>query len=86
MHKLPCDVVISFFRDGKFLWETDISEGSRGQSVDNLIGSCNKICKTFGTDVDWEIGIVSLRQGNGLDNLNTEIEKLSIELKKVFNN
>jgi hypothetical protein len=86
MDKLPCDMVISFYRDGKFLWETDINEGGRGQSVDNLISACDKICETFGADVDWEINIVSIKEGNGLESLSKEIEKLSLELKKVFNN
>jgi hypothetical protein len=78
-------MIISFSRDEKFLWETDLDEGGRGQSVDNLISACSKICETFGDDVDWEIGVVSLREGNGLDNLSKEIKKLSTELKKAFN-
>jgi hypothetical protein len=77
-------MVVLFKKNGKFLWETDINEGERGKSVENLISECNKICETFGTDVDWEIGVVSLRQGTGLDNLDKEIKELAIELKKIF--
>jgi hypothetical protein len=79
-------MVILFSRNGKFLWETDLDEGGKGQSVDNLIAACNKICETFGTDVDWEISVVSLREGNGLDNLGKKIKELSVELEKLFSN
>jgi hypothetical protein len=84
MDKLPCDMVISFSRDGKFVWETDLDEGGRGQSIDSLIRACNKICDIFGADLDWEIGVVSIRTGNGIDKLRAEVERLSTEMAKVL--
>ena len=86
MNKLPCDMVVTFYRDGKFIFETDIEDGNRGQSTDSLISACNRVCDTFGTDLDWEIGLVSLREGKHLEKLEEEIEKLSMELEKVLNN
>lgn len=86
MSKLPCDMVVTFYRDGKFVFETDIDNGGRGQSTESLISECNKICETFGTNLDWEIGLVSIREGRHLDKLTEEIEKLSVELEKVLNN
>jgi hypothetical protein len=80
MDKLPCDMVISFYRDGKFLWETDLNEGGKGQSVNSLITACNKVCDTFGGDVDWEIGIVSLVTGHGIKNLHDGVKKLSAKI------
>jgi hypothetical protein len=84
MNKLPCDMVISFFRDGKFLWESSINEGGKGQSIENLISECNQICNTYGTDIDWEIGLVSVERGSGLDDLSNKIKQLSTRLEEIF--
>jgi hypothetical protein len=85
MHKLPYDMVVTFFEDGKFIWETDIEEGGKGHSIDSLISACKKACDTFGDNLDWEIGIVAVRNGNGIDSLKKEIKGLSIELEVALN-
>jgi hypothetical protein len=82
MDKLPCDMIITFFKDGKFVWETDLDEGGRGQSIDSLISSCNKIRDAFGSNLDWEIGIVSIVRGTGLDNLRSKVEQLSDKITR----
>jgi hypothetical protein len=71
MSNLSHDVVITFYRDGKFIWETEPEK-----SVDNIIQECNRISSAFGQNLDWEIGIVSIKQGSGIENLTREVEKL----------
>jgi hypothetical protein len=44
--------------------------------MENIIQECNRISSAFGEDLDWEIGIVSIKQGSGIGNLEKEIEKL----------
>jgi hypothetical protein len=77
-------MVVTFYREGKFVWETSIDEGGKEQSIDGLINECRQICGTFGGDIDWEIGLVSVESGNGLDNLTRKIKDLSFELDKIF--
>jgi hypothetical protein len=72
MSNLPYDVVVTFFRDGKFVWETEPE-----RSTDSIIQECNRISSSFGDNLDWEIGIVSVQQGSGLESLTEKIEKLS---------
>jgi hypothetical protein len=71
MNNLPYDVVVTFYKDGKFIWETEPEK-----STDNIIHECNRINSTFGGDLDWEIGVVSIKQGSGIEDLTKEIEKL----------
>jgi hypothetical protein len=71
MNNLQYDIVVTFYRDGKFVWETEPES-----STDNIIQECNRISSAFGHDLSWEIGIVSMKQGSGIENLAKEIEKL----------
>jgi hypothetical protein len=78
MNNLPYDVVITFFKDGKFIWETEPEK-----STDDIIQECNRISSAFGKNLDWEIGIVSLEQGSGVEELTKKIEKLCHETEKL---
>jgi hypothetical protein len=71
MNNLPYDVVVTFYQDGKFVWETEPEK-----STDNIIQECNRIRSAFGENLDWDIGIVSVRQGSGIEALTEKIEKL----------
>jgi hypothetical protein len=77
MNNLPYDVVITFFRDGKFVWETEPEK-----STEKIVQECNRISSAFGDDMDWEIGIVSVEQGSGIKALTEKVEKLCRETEK----
>jgi hypothetical protein len=79
MNNLPYDMVITFYKNGKFVWETEPE-----RSVDNIINECSKISSSFGDDLNWEIGIVSVQQGDGIEGLVEKIEKLSSKTEKLF--
>jgi hypothetical protein len=76
MNKLKDNIVIEFFKDGKFLWATD-DKGDKGKPVDSLIGECNQVYDIHGTKLDWELSIVSIERGNGKEELEKRLKSLS---------
>jgi hypothetical protein len=77
MNKLKDNVMIEFFdKNGKFLWAVD-EKGNRGEPIDNLINECNQIYDIHGTEIDWELGIVSTERGSAKDELEKIIRSLS---------
>jgi hypothetical protein len=77
MNKLKDNVIIEFFnKDGKFLWAVD-EKGDKGKPVDSLINECNQIYDIHGTEIDWDLGIVSTERGSTKDELIKRIRSLS---------
>jgi hypothetical protein len=72
------DIVVTFYKDGKFIWETDPE-----RSTDDVVRQCNKVYSAFGDNLDWEIGFVSVKQGNGIEDLTREIERISVNRKTI---
>jgi hypothetical protein len=77
-NKLKDNVVIEFFdqKSGKFLWAVD-EKGVKGQPVDSLINECNQIYDIYGSDIDWELGIIATERGSAKDDLLKMIRSLS---------